>query len=37
MEQGRLYSCRTKDLSSSTVSWFWDFPPPERYLGEENA
>ncbi len=32
MVQGKSYSWLTNDLSSSTVSWFWDFPPPERYL-----
>lgn len=34
MLQGRLSSCCTKERSSSTISsfWFWDFPPPERYL-----
>lgn len=32
--QGRLYSCLTNELSSSTVSWLHDFPLPQRYLGE---
>lgn len=37
MLQGRLSSCWTKERSSPTVSsfWFWDFPPPERYLGAQ--
>lgn len=32
MVQGRSYNWLTNVFSSSTVSWFWDFPPPERYL-----
>lgn len=34
MLHGRLSSCLTNDLSSSTVNsfWLWDLPPPERYL-----
>lgn len=37
---GRAYSWVTNCLSSFTVSWFWDFPPPDRYLqrqGPEKA
>lgn len=32
--QGRLYSCLTNELSSSTVSWLHDLPLPKRYLRE---